>query len=224
MARKRIPVDVQTNVLVHSRRRCCICFGLNRDTSLKAGQIAHIDRNSANSAEDNLAYLCLEHHDEYDSRKSQSKGLTPGEIKRFRKELHNALGKALAIEVHFGENTIPAEDPYAGQFIRVGAEYGSADIKLTPIPDSLEGNPRYAITGFALWGTGREFGPNMGEMSFVGEVVDGVIEHCDTFERQGETHTIRLSFEGERLRVEEENYLGIYGMNVNFIGEYRRVR
>jgi len=79
MARKRVPSNTQTAVLVRSRRRCCICFGLHRDLELKGGQIAHLDHDSTNSAEDNLAYLCLDHHDEYDSSTSQRKGLTVGE-------------------------------------------------------------------------------------------------------------------------------------------------
>ena len=29
--RKRIPTDTQTELLTKSRRRCCICFGLNQD-------------------------------------------------------------------------------------------------------------------------------------------------------------------------------------------------
>ncbi|TPG42461.1 hypothetical protein EAH79_00750 [Sphingomonas koreensis] len=44
MARKPLPTATETAVLVQSRRRCCICFGLDRDTRLKMGQIAHLDR------------------------------------------------------------------------------------------------------------------------------------------------------------------------------------
>ena len=50
--------------------------------------MAHIDGDSSNSAIDNLVFLCLEHHDEFDSRTSQSKGLTPGEVARYRSELY----------------------------------------------------------------------------------------------------------------------------------------
>ena len=75
-ARKKVPGDVLTQVLVTSRRRCCICFGLSKDTRLKAGQVAHLDRNPANHQRDNLAFLCLKHHDQYDTRRSQSKGFT----------------------------------------------------------------------------------------------------------------------------------------------------
>jgi hypothetical protein len=89
-ARKRIPTDPETSVLTRSRRRCCICFGLNRDTGEKKGQIAHLDQNPGNNNEENLAYLCFDHHDQYDGSTSQSKGLTIGEVKRYRDQLYAA--------------------------------------------------------------------------------------------------------------------------------------
>jgi hypothetical protein len=87
---KRKPVSPrnQVKVLVKSRRRCCVCFGLNRDDSIKKGQIAHLDQDPKNSNERNLAFLCFMHHDEYDSRTSQSKNLTMGELTRYKSELH----------------------------------------------------------------------------------------------------------------------------------------
>ena len=87
--RKKIPETTQAEVLVNSRRRCCVCFGLNRDESIKKGQIAHLDGDSNNNCQENLAFLCFEHHDEYDSKTSQSKGLTQAEVARYREELSN---------------------------------------------------------------------------------------------------------------------------------------
>jgi len=89
--RKKTSGDVETEVLYKSARRCCICFGLNSDFSEKSGQIAHLDRNNSNSKLDNLAFLCLEHHDKYDTRTSQSKGWTIGEAKKYRSSLHLAV-------------------------------------------------------------------------------------------------------------------------------------
>jgi len=65
---------------------------LNRDIKEKRGQIAHVDRNAENNDISNLAYLCLEHHDIYDSKPSQSKRFTGEEVHRFREELYLALG------------------------------------------------------------------------------------------------------------------------------------
>jgi hypothetical protein len=60
--------------------------------------MAHLDQDPANSAAENLAFLCLEHHDQYDSRTSQSKGLTPQEVKCYRVELYQAMEDFRAME------------------------------------------------------------------------------------------------------------------------------
>lgn len=224
MARKPIPKSTQTSIILNSRRRCCICFGLNRDTSLKSGQIAHLDRNNSNNAEDNLAFLCLEHHDEYDSTTSQRKGLTNTEVKQYRTELHREIGRAFSIEVHFGAVTLPRKDPYAGQYIRLGAENDSAEIELTPLPDSLEGLPRYAVSGFALSGIQRPTGPNIGDLSFIGILDDGTIEYTNPEGFSPTDHLIRMKFDGDRMSVDDENYFGVYGVGVHFGGEYQRAR
>ena len=51
------------------------------------GQIAHINGKRDDNREENLAYLCLDHHDEYDGTTSQSKGLTPGELRYYKSRL-----------------------------------------------------------------------------------------------------------------------------------------
>jgi len=98
MARNPVPSKTQDRVLVLSRRRCCVCFGLHGDLSLKQGQIAHLDRDNTNDDLDKLAFFCLPHHDQYDSRTSQSKGLREGEVKRFRKELYDRIVAGLPDE------------------------------------------------------------------------------------------------------------------------------
>lgn len=88
--RKSVPSDVEVQILKHCRRRCCICFGLKKDDTFKKhGQIAHLDKNPSNNSIENLVFLCLEHHDLYDSRTSQSKNITLGEVKAYRDELEN---------------------------------------------------------------------------------------------------------------------------------------
>jgi CheY-like chemotaxis protein len=92
-ARKRIPSRVETELLTLSRRRCCLCFFLERDSSPKTdGQIAHVNRDRTNNDGENLVYLCLRHHDMYDTIRSQSKNLTIAEIKHYREELYKTLG------------------------------------------------------------------------------------------------------------------------------------
>lgn len=80
---------------MRSGRRCCFCFGLKGDSSVKAGQIAHLDRNPDNNELDNLAWLCPEHHDIYDGQTSQSKNLTINEAKAYRTALYQAVADIL---------------------------------------------------------------------------------------------------------------------------------
>lgn len=89
--RKSVPQSIQDAIFVKSRRRCCVCYGLHRDIGLKTGQIAHLDKNSANPAEDNLAFMCFVHHDQYDSTTRQSKNLTVKEVKVYRDELYEDI-------------------------------------------------------------------------------------------------------------------------------------
>ena len=85
--RKKIPPEIVADITTESRRRCCICFGLKQENAEKKGQIAHLDHDASNNAPDNLAFLCFDHHDQYDTAPSQAKGLTIDEVKRYRTEL-----------------------------------------------------------------------------------------------------------------------------------------
>lgn len=86
--RKKISSESQAKVLTESRRRCCICYVLNNDDTEKLGQIAHLDKNPANNAISNLAFLCFEHHDRYDGSTSQSKNYTKQEVIIYRERLY----------------------------------------------------------------------------------------------------------------------------------------
>ncbi len=90
--RKAITREIETNILTKSRRQCCLCVFLDGDNSVKNGQLAHIDHNSSNSREDNLVYLCLEHHNQYDSVYRQSKKITSSEVKYYKSSLYKKLG------------------------------------------------------------------------------------------------------------------------------------
>ena len=86
--RPKIPETLIADVLFKSRRRCCLCAFLRNDDSIKRGQIVHLNKKPKDNSEDNLAFLCLEHHDEHDSQTSVSKGLTYKEVKRYRDLLY----------------------------------------------------------------------------------------------------------------------------------------
>jgi len=93
MDRTSIPVDVETAVLLKSARRCALCFHLDGDLNEKNGQIAHLDKNPSNSTEDNLAFVCLNHHTLFDSRTSQHKNYTAHEVKAARANLYEAIAQ-----------------------------------------------------------------------------------------------------------------------------------
>ncbi|MGA2769567.1 MAG: hypothetical protein ABSG26_02000 [Bryobacteraceae bacterium] len=86
--RKPTPPEIEKIVLTKSRRRCALCFHLDGDTRQKKGQIAHLDHRRAYGIEDNLAWLCLDHHSEYDSVTSQHKNYTIAEVKDARQALY----------------------------------------------------------------------------------------------------------------------------------------
>ena len=79
---------VEKEVLTASRRRCCLCVFLTDRDDVRKGQIAHLNRDPSDSRFQNLVFLCLEHHDEYDGRASQSKGLTLEEVTEYRDRLY----------------------------------------------------------------------------------------------------------------------------------------
>jgi hypothetical protein len=120
--RKKIPDNVVAGVLETSRRRCCICVALRDDVSEKKGQIAPLDRDPSNNVPDNLAFLCLEHHDQYDSRPSQSKGFTPDEVKRYRAALPAALVAR--------PNSVPSDVRVRASAALAGVRPGSAEAVL----------------------------------------------------------------------------------------------
>lgn len=91
MARSKIATKTETAVLTKSARRCTLCFYLFGDLTEKLGQIAHLDQASSNRQEDNLAFMCLEHHTLYDSKTRQHKNYTMAEVKTARASLYAAI-------------------------------------------------------------------------------------------------------------------------------------
>jgi hypothetical protein len=89
--RKPVPKIIQHDILIKSRRRCALCYFYQNDIDVKKGQIAHIDRDSSNNKENNLVFLCLEHHDQYDSKHSQTKGFLKEEIITAKTELEKNI-------------------------------------------------------------------------------------------------------------------------------------
>lgn len=112
--RRKIPQYQREDILFDSDRKCCIC----RESHKKV-QIHHLDGDPENNKTNNLAVLCLDHHDEASSKGAIGCRLSPGVIKKYRDEwlkiirnkrsqylkrlspdmnLHNALLDALACQ------------------------------------------------------------------------------------------------------------------------------
>ena len=71
----------------------CVC--LRGDWTDKQVQIAHLSQDSSDSAYENLAVLCLSHHDEYDTKRSQSKGFSPDEVRCYKEFLVREIASKL---------------------------------------------------------------------------------------------------------------------------------
>jgi hypothetical protein len=93
MNRKQTPAEIEAAVLLSSARRCTLCFHLSCDLTEKLGQIAHLDGDPSNYAEDNLAFMCLVHHTLFDSKTSQHKNYTIKEVKTARTRLYQAIAQ-----------------------------------------------------------------------------------------------------------------------------------
>ena len=224
MTRSPIPLAVLTETLVSSRRRCAICFGLNRDTSLKSGQVAHLDHNASNNALSNLAFLCLEHHDLYDSTTRQSKNITRSEVITYRDELLTSLNATFSNGAIFGSATIPERrktETVDGHYIRIidgDSSYESAEIKISRIASK---HSEYHVSGFALWRKQSASVPNIGQFDYLMELNGNAFYHVYT-QVKHRSHSINILYNYNKLIVHEQDWIGNYGMNVNFIGEYQR--
>ena len=109
--RKRIDPTDEASLLMACRRRCCLCAHYKSDFSRKKGQIAHIDSDRTNAAIANLAFLCFECHDEFDSRSSQSKNFTQKELRLCKQQLESyyAVDKQLRVTISLTLDLTPVE-------------------------------------------------------------------------------------------------------------------
>lgn len=78
--RKAISASRADSIVFESDRTCCICEDRGRDRSI---QIHHIDGNPANNAVENLAVLCLEHHNEASTPAGNARALTAGVVRKY---------------------------------------------------------------------------------------------------------------------------------------------
>lgn len=210
MARKKVKGEVQREVLLQSRRRCCICFGLNRDIQIEPGQIAHLDRDNQNDKVENLAFLCLSHHDEYDSNSSQRKNFIVEEVKAYRKELVAALDQAFSAVHFFGDGD--RSDTFAGQYIRIDDDSISSQLIVSKLLDG-----RYHVSGAAFRG------PNMHHaiIEFVTTIEDGKIRYREPG-IDDEEYYLDISFVRSIALVDDNDSNFSYGAWVKLKGTYEK--
>jgi len=158
-------------------------------------------------------FLCLDHHDQYDSETRQSKNLTIQEVKNFRNELQTHIKEIWYQAPKFEGVTV---DIYSGRYER-GNDFESSELDIKYIGDNL-----IQVRGFALWGKTREFGPNIGELDFIAEVQGNKVMFTDKL--FNEEYRLELTFYGQKLAAEEKYIVGYFGMNASFEGEYYKLK
>ena len=79
MSRKKIPDEVQAEVIFKSNRECVVC-----DNHKRGDHIHHIDGDNSNSKFENLAFLCFDCHNDASLTGSLRKKLTAKTIKKYR--------------------------------------------------------------------------------------------------------------------------------------------
>ncbi len=212
MGRPKIPIQTEIKLLLNCRRRCCICFGLDRDHRVKQGQIAHLDKNNQNNDIGNLAFLCFTHHDQYDSKTSQSKGLTLAEVKAFKEELEKYINENWNKRIV--DNGKIKIDIFTGSYLR-GDSFEGSKLEITFLGGNL-----IHVKGYSFWGKTRECGPNIGQLDFVTEVeINKAIFRDQLFD---EEYILQLEFLGDKMFAKENYVIGYFGHNVQFEGEYHK--
>ncbi len=214
-SRPKLPVPIEEQVLTACRRRCALCFGLTRDTTIKKGQIAHVDGDRENNVLANLVFLCLPHHEEFDSRSRQAKGITPAEVRRYRTELQTAITTDWDKPTTFTVAPVKdLRDALSGHYV-LETTQSAAELQVTHL-----GGGVMQVSGLALWGTNRP-STHTGSIDFVGDLRENRLYFGD---RAGDKwYNLELAFDNGQVRALESPTTGYHGMNVSFDGTYKRI-
>jgi hypothetical protein len=98
MTRKKVPENIETQVLDACKRRCALCVAIDNNHAEVLGQVAHLDKDNTNFRLGNLAFLCLRHHSLYDSKNSQHKNYTQAEVVLYRNRVNALYGSIFSTE------------------------------------------------------------------------------------------------------------------------------
>ena len=100
-------------------------------------------------------------------------------------------------------------DPLSGQY-EWKASNSEASLNIQHLSES-----KYLVYGSALYGTKNEFGPNIGNISFISEIKSKQIIW------QKSSYILTLKFDESNI-IATENEPGPFGMNVSFTGSYTK--
>jgi hypothetical protein len=213
--RPKLPSALEEQVLSASRRRCALCFGLSRDATLKVGQLAHIDRDAGNTTFDNLAFLCLPHHEAYDSTSRQAKGLTLAELSRYRNELYEFLKTEWSKPTPLAPPLLDRFGALAGHYVFEGSS-SSAEFQLAHL-----GNGVMQVSGFAVSEPATPVSSaHTGSVDFVSDIRDNRLYFADRAGNQW--YNLELTIRDGAIQAVESENSGYQGLNVSFAGSYRR--
>lgn len=203
--RRRIADSTQATVLLRCKRRCCLCFGLSGNSSIQPGQIAHLNKDNTNNQLDNLAFLCLAHHDEFDSVSSQRKNFTLREVKEYRKKLESALTS----EAESGQVYAQL---YEGQYIRLDDDGISAQLLVSGLLDG-----RFHVCGAAFRG------PHMhhGFVEFIASEANREIKYEIAIDAESH-YWLAMKFVEDLVLVSDSENNPMFGSFVRFAGTYKR--
>lgn len=86
MKGKKIPDDIQAEVIFKSNRECVVC-----DNHKRGDHIHHIDGDNSNNKFENLAFLCFDCHNEASLTGSLRKKLTPKTVIKYRNHKYHVV-------------------------------------------------------------------------------------------------------------------------------------
>lgn len=111
MTRKKVPNNIEAQVLDACKRRCALCVAIDENHDEAIGQIAHLDKDNTNFKLENLVFLCLRHHTLYDSKNSQHKNYTLAEVVIYRER----------VNAQYKSNLKPEERQFVHTFLEKNA-------------------------------------------------------------------------------------------------------
>jgi hypothetical protein len=114
MARKPIPKKTKLKIMYDSQYACVVC-------QKRGSHIHHIDQNNSNNDENNLVFLCTEHHDEAHTTHQLSQNLSSAALHDAKEKWLNEVQKKRELSSTLsGQLVITKDNPIAS----IGLSWG----------------------------------------------------------------------------------------------------